>query len=66
MGEVQDLRLSLFQNNLIVSDKMADQQDVLWAWGKGLEVQDDCVLLTGNGGYRCNYCQFRLSFEGFI
>ena len=45
---------------------MADQQDVLWAWGKGLEVQDDCVLLTGNGGYRCNYCQFRLSFEGFI
>ena len=56
-----DFRLSLFQNNLIVSDNMAAQQDECWAWGK-FEVKKNCVLLTGDGGYRCDYC--KLKFKG--
>ena len=37
----------------------AAQQDELWAWGE-FEVQADCVLRTGTGGYKCNYCHFTL------
>ena len=54
-----DFRLSLFQNNLIVSDNMAAQKDQVWAWGD-YEVNEDYVLLTGAGGYRCNYCKKRI------
>ena len=56
-----DFRLSLFQNNLIVSDNMAAQKDQVWAWGE-IEVKKNCVLLTGVGGYKCDYCN--LKFKG--
>ena len=59
-----DYRLSLFQNNLIVSDNMAAQKEV-WAWGD-YEVNEDYVLLTGDdGGYRCNYCKKKIRCTRF-
>ena len=39
----------------------AAQQDELWAWGE-IEVKKNCVLLTGDGGYKCDYC--KLKFKG--
>ena len=59
-----DFRLSLFQNNLIVSDNMAAQKDQVWAWGD-YEVNEDYVLLTGDGGYRCNYCKKNIRCNRF-
>ena len=59
-----DFRLSLFQNNLIVSDNMAAQKDEVWAWGD-YEVNEDYVLLTGDGGYRCNYCKKNIRCNRF-
>ena len=40
---------------------MAAQKDQVWAWGE-IEVKKNCVLLTGDGGYKCDYC--KLKFKG--
>ena len=41
---------------------MGDQPDVLWVWGR-VDVKDDCVLLTGKGGDRCNFCLSKIKSD---
>ena len=40
---------------------MAAQQDEdeVWGWGDFV-VKNNCVLLTGEGGYKCKYCKLKL------
>ena len=44
---------------------MGDQPDEVWVWGGKVDVREDCVLLTGNGGYKCNFCGSKLRSDRF-
>ena len=43
---------------------MGDQPDEVWVWGE-VDVQEDCLLLTGNGGYKCNFCGKKLRSDRY-
>ena len=43
---------------------MGDQPDEVWVWGK-VDVREDCVLPTGDCGYKCNFCGSRLRSDRF-
>ena len=36
----------------------------MWVWGK-VDVREDCVLPTGDCGYKCNFCGSRLRSDRF-
>ena len=38
---------------------MGHQPGEVWVWGK-VDVHEEWVLLTGNGGYKCNFCGSKL------
>ena len=43
---------------------MGDQPDEVWVWGK-VDVREHYVLLTGNGGYKCNFCGTKLRSDRY-
>ena len=43
---------------------MGDQPDEVWVWGK-VDVREHYVLLTGDGGYKCNFCGTKLRSDRY-